>query len=167
MKTCLSLVNVVVVFLLVAFCVSQQHPTKASKAASSSKDQGENGLGQSAINTALHSEQFALSKNKDSYRLNKPVDLTGGQHDEATVSIDYQIGSIDEKPAFATVIQPLDTVSKSPGDVDKFFRVLPNTLTVSTSNSSQTVLQKCSDGQVCVKTKLVDGKEVCVEWRCK
>jgi len=170
MKTCISLLNfAVVVLVLNAFCFPQQHPAKPStpKATSSSKAQDEDASWPSAINAAVHSEQFALSKNKDSYRLNKPVNLTSNQQNEPTVSIDYQVGIIDMKPAFATVVQSPSAASKSPGDVDRFLGILPNTLAVSTSNASQSVLQKCSDGQVCVKTQMVGGKEVCVEWRCK
>jgi|SRR5438094_9915377 len=141
----------------------------ATKNTDTSKKKNTSALNSSAVADALKKDEFTLTSGKDGkgeYKLDKPIDLTADQSAQKSVSVDYQVGTIDKKPALATIVVDPKAASKSPADVDGLLRDLPKEQPAQTSGST-TVMQKCSDGEVCVKTEMVDGKPVCVEWRCK
>ena len=118
---------------------------------------------------ALKKDEFTLTSGKDGkgeYKLDKPIDLTADQSAQKSVSVDYQVGTIDKKPALATIVVDPKAASKSPADVESLLRDVPKEQSAQTPSFTGT-MQKCSDGEVCVRTKMIDGKPVCVEWRCK
>jgi|SRR5437867_185551 len=138
----------------------------ATKNTDTSKKKNTSALNSAAVADALKKEEFTITSGNDAYKLDKPIDLTGDQSGGKSVSVDYQVGTIDDKPALATVVVDPKAASKSPADVESLLRDVPKEQSAQTPSFTGT-MQKCSDGEVCVRTKMIDGKPVCVEWRCK
>lgn len=126
----------------------------------------------SALSCALRNDKFLLNKRKDTYKLETPISLEGEDKSSPSVALDYQIGTIDQKPAFATVLLPVDEVPKVREHISTLFQDNDSqqksgkVAQVQTEKGS-TVLQKCPGEEICVRTQVINHKEVCVETRCK
>lgn len=133
-------------------------PAKSASAkAKSNKEMGE------AIRTAVSTDEFML-QNGNEYKLDKSVNLAEKMSVKDRIAVDYQVGSIDQKPAFVTVLVDSKQAPKEPGDAEKLFGAKldgPVHLT-----GMETTMSACAGSRVCVETEKVGGQDVCVKWKC-
>jgi hypothetical protein len=116
-----------------------------------------------AIRTAVGTDEFVLQSGNE-YKLDKSVNLTEKFSVKDHIAVDYQVGSIDQKPAFVTVLVDSKHAPKEPEDAEKLFGAKldgPVHLT-----GMQTTMSACVGSRVCVETEKVDGQDVCVKWKC-
>jgi len=168
--------------LLVALClVTATSGTTVQMPAGSSASQtvkpDSMGVRRGGANTtfadAIKDSRFTLQKaegNKDEYKLERTIDAVSTSTSD-NLKIDYQVGTIDDKPAFVSLIVDRNKAPK--GDVLKGneLRKVEETLgvtarvTVQVGHAEQrVVLQGCNDGKRCVKTDK-DGN--CIKWVCE
>jgi len=147
--------------------IGQERPTGSSPGPQTAeKNSGTRALSQTsktAIEGAIKSDRFELTK--DEYKLERPIDVDSSPSKRDNISVDYQIGTIDGKPATVSFVidkkkAPKEKDSKQ---VDAMFGVVPNQPVRIGKPEHQSLLQKCRNGRTCVKTDK-DGN--CIKWVC-
>jgi hypothetical protein len=82
--------------------------------------------------------------------------LTSGE----SVKVEVQVGVLDDKPVYTTVLVPKQQAGVANQDITKSFEgsqwFLPNEFHV----------QKCADGRQCVKICKENEKPYCCRWQC-
>jgi hypothetical protein len=134
----------------------------AARKTASSKAKSNKGL-EEAIRTAVSTDEFMLQSDKE-YKLDKSVNLMEKFPGKNQIAVDYQVGSIDQKPAFVTVLVNSKDAPKGPEDAEKLFGAKldgPVHLT-----GMESTMSACEGSRVCVETEKVGGQEVCVKWKC-
>ncbi|MBZ5567419.1 MAG: hypothetical protein LAN64_06150 [Acidobacteriia bacterium] len=112
-----------------------------------------------AVTEALKKDRFVLSGDGADYKLEKPIKTTFA---DKGFAVDYQVGTINKKPAYVTVIGDQDTLPKS-SDLDAAFGDIKSAKTP----TGPALFQDCAGERVCVETRIIEGKPVCVKWKCK
>jgi len=116
-----------------------------------------------AIRNAVSTDEFMLQSGKE-YKLDKSVDLAEKSKFTDQIAVDYQVGSIDQKPAFVTVLVDSKNAPKEPQDAERLFGAkLGSTVHLT---GMQATMSACEGSRICVETEKVDGRDVCVKWRC-
>jgi hypothetical protein len=103
--------------------------------------------------------RFVLSPNGEEYDLAEPITLGTSDTTTQKVRVQSQVGMIEGKPAFATLLVELEKAPKTTTDADSV---------VNEFRSSGLLMhvQRCVGTLVCTDTKLIQGKWVCVRWTC-
>ena len=115
-----------------------------------------------AVQNAVRNNGFTLQNGKE-YKLDKAISLENTTSNQP-VSIEYQVGNIDQKPAFVTVLVDSKEAPTKPEDAEKIFGAkLSGPVQVA---GTQSTLSACGESRVCVETGTVNQKEVCVRWKC-
>ncbi len=117
----------------------------------------------SAIAGAVKSDRFELTK--DEYKLERPIDVDSSPSKRDNINIDYQIGTIDGKPATVSFVTDKTKAPKEKDSkqAEEMFGDVPNESVRIGEPDHQRLLQKCRDGRTCVKT---DKNGNCIKWVC-
>jgi len=115
-----------------------------------------------AIQNAVKSDEFTLQSGKE-YKLGTTVNWPDDTRKDR-IAIDYQVGSIDKKPAFVTVMVESKDAPKMAEDAEKLFGgKLSGPVH---AEGLQTTMSACTGSRVCVETEKVGDRDVCVRWKC-
>lgn len=116
-----------------------------------------------AVADALKNDTFKLTEGE--YNLTHPINLNSSPNKKNNVEVQYQLGTIEGKPATVNV---LVDKKKAPGPqeadkADEMFGRVPSSQSVHVEGLGQdSFLQKCRDGKKCVKTE----NDRCIKWVC-
>ncbi|PYP90917.1 MAG: hypothetical protein DMG65_09815 [Candidatus Angelobacter sp. Gp1-AA117] len=136
---------------------------KAASAKKHSSTESETPKGtEQAVQNAVRNDEFTL-QNGNEYKLDKTINLENTASDHP-ISVAYQVGNIDQKPAFVTVLVDPKKAPAKPGDAERLFGGKLDGI-VHTADAQSTMLA-CEESRVCVETQKIDGKDVCVCWKC-
>jgi hypothetical protein len=114
------------------------------------------------IQNAVKKEEFTL-RNGTEYKLDKTINLENAASDHP-IAVDYQVGSIDQKPAFVTILVNGKEAPTKPEDAEKLFGAkLGGTVH---AQGAQSTMSACEGSRICIETQVINAKEVCVRWKC-
>ncbi len=122
--------------------------------------QMQNQASNAAVMNAVKNDHFELEKGE--YKLQHAINMQSSTAKSDNIKVDYQIGTIDNKPATISAYVDKDKSPKDAKEADAIFGV-PTGESVRINGSEQQVLQKCTDGKKCVKT---DSSGRCIKWVC-
>lgn len=133
---------------------SRINATNEKKAGAKSSD---------TIQNAVKNDEFTLQNGKE-YKLGKSINLADSTNKTDDVAVDYQVGTIHDKPAYVTVVVDSKDAPKKADDAEKLFggRLDGSVHTP----EAQTSMSACEGERICVETQKVGEQEVCVKWRC-
>lgn len=122
---------------------------------------------QQLLNQAVTSSKL-LPQAADELHLDKAVRVKDGSLVDWTaaikpgeVAIQYEIGTVNDKPVFATLSVPSDELASLKGKLDK--TLLPKEFTVGAVE-----IQSCAGERQCKRTcKDKDGNQYCCQYACK
>jgi hypothetical protein len=102
---------------------------------------------------------FVLSANRKEFHLAEPITLGTSDTTTGKVHVQSQIGTIEGKPAFATILVDPAEAPKTAAEADRI-------VNENRSRGFLVDVQACAGEKYCTETKLIKGVPVCVRWKC-
>ena len=146
----------VVVLLIVTAQLSAQSPKPTGQAKTSPN-------ANTKFDGAPVKNSFMLSHDGSKYHLEKPI-TPDNANPKGAIHIEGQVGTLNDKPAFGTIIIDPKQAPKTGAEADNLLREYGS---MQTPGSQQAALQACSGTLVCVETRKDSGSDVCIKWECK
>jgi len=112
---------------------------------------------------AAPKNSFVLSHDGSKYHLEKPI-TPDNANPKGAIHIEGQVGTLNDKPAFGTIIIDPKQAPKTAAEADDLLREYGS---MQTPGSQQAALQACSGTLVCVETRKDSGFDVCIKWECR
>jgi hypothetical protein len=146
----------VVVFLIVAAQLSAQSPKPSGQAKANP-----NASTKSDVTPPKNS--FVLSQDGSRYHLEQPI-TPDNANSKTAVHIEGQVGTLNDKPAFGTIIIDPKQAPTTAAEADDLLHKYGS---MQTPGSQQAALQACRGTLVCVETRKDSGSDVCIKWECR
>jgi len=146
----------VVILLIVAAQLSAQSPKPSGQAKASP-----NASTKSEVTAPKNS--FVLSHDGSKYHLEKPI-TPDNANSKTAIHIEGQVGTLNDKPAFGTIIIDPKQAPKTAAEAGDLLREYGS---MQTPGSQQAAFQACSGTLVCVETRKDSGSDVCIKWECR
>jgi hypothetical protein len=112
------------------------------------------------VTNAVKNDHFELEKGE--YKLQHTINMGSSAAKNDNIKVDYQIGTIDNKPATISAYVDKDKAPKDAKEADAIFGISTRE-PLHVNGAEQQVLQKCTNGKRCVKT---DSSGRCIKWIC-
>ena len=164
-KSLHSFLVVAITLLGPVTAMAQNQPKPPSAASSAEKEKrgakSQRRASMGSVPEAVKNDRFDLKDGE--YKLEHPVNVESSPAKHDNIEVDYQIGTIEGKPATVSVFvdKAKAPKEKEPKEAEKMFGIVPDE-SVHTSSGEET-LQHCPDGKVCAQT---DDNGDCIKWVC-
>ena len=114
---------------------------------------------------AINSGRFELSQDGGEYKLEHDIQLSPASSEKPKLKVEYQIGTIDEKPVNIGLVVDRDKVPRADKSkkANEMFDVKTDKPVRISGPEQESLIQRCKDGKTCVRT---DQEGRCIKWVC-